>query len=114
MKRDREGAYKFASLQGAVGKTLMKRVGRDPSDLSTLVVIEPMEIATAQRGNSDMGGRTDLVVYDKSCGASEQRSAQTTRQVDKVAGSKVRKRILSTAPVYRDSYELSPVHMTDG
>uniref|UniRef100_A0A7S0I226 Thiol-disulfide oxidoreductase DCC n=1 Tax=Hanusia phi TaxID=3032 RepID=A0A7S0I226_9CRYP len=66
MKRDREGAYKFASLQGAVGKTLMKRVGRDPSDLSTLVVIEPMEIATAQRGNSDMGGRTDLVVYDKS------------------------------------------------
>ena len=40
MDKDPQARYKFASLQGEAGRALMTRVGRNPDDLSTLVLIE--------------------------------------------------------------------------
>ncbi|EKX45754.1 hypothetical protein GUITHDRAFT_108211 [Guillardia theta CCMP2712] len=82
MKRDREGLYKFASLQGAVGKTLMKRVGRDPDDLSTLIVLEPMDIIASQPDLGRLSSRKELVVYD--------RSDAVLRVVEQVGGGALR------------------------
>lgn len=38
--RDAQSHYKFASLQGEAGRALMARVGKNPDDLSTLVLVE--------------------------------------------------------------------------
>jgi len=38
--RDPHSRYKYAALQGEAGRALMTRVGRNPDDLSTLVLVE--------------------------------------------------------------------------
>eukprot|EP00802_Teleaulax_amphioxeia_P027912 Tamp_29404.p1 GENE.Tamp_29404~~Tamp_29404.p1 ORF type:complete len:206 (+),score=42.59 Tamp_29404:23-619(+) len=38
--RDPQSRYKFAALQGEAGRAMMTRVGKDPDDLSTLVLVE--------------------------------------------------------------------------
>ena len=53
-------------MQGAVGKTLMNRVGRDPDDLSTLVVLEPMHSIASHPDLGRWSSRKELVVYDRS------------------------------------------------
>mmetsp|Transcript_32777 Transcript_32777/g.52757 ORF Transcript_32777/g.52757 Transcript_32777/m.52757 type:complete len:261 (+) Transcript_32777:3-785(+) len=49
LDRDPNSRYKFAALQGEAGKAMMKRVGKDPDDLSTLVLVEWQLQDTAQQ-----------------------------------------------------------------
>jgi predicted DCC family thiol-disulfide oxidoreductase YuxK len=35
--RDPDGKFKFAALQGTAGQAIMRSIGRDPTDMSTLV-----------------------------------------------------------------------------
>jgi predicted DCC family thiol-disulfide oxidoreductase YuxK len=40
LKRDREGVFRFASLQGRFGQETLKRMGMPTSELETLVLLE--------------------------------------------------------------------------
>lgn len=40
LKRDKQGVFKFASLQSAEGRALLLKYGLDPDNLSTVVLIE--------------------------------------------------------------------------
>lgn len=43
LPRDRDGAFRFASLQSAYGRRFLGRFGRDAADLNTFYVIENFE-----------------------------------------------------------------------
>ena len=38
---DRAGAFRLAALQSAAGRALLQRSGRDPSDISSIVLVTP-------------------------------------------------------------------------
>lgn len=38
---DRRGAFRFAALQSAAGRSLLERCGRHPSDISSIVLVQP-------------------------------------------------------------------------
>lgn len=38
---DREAAFRFAALQSAAGRALLRRAGRAPDDVSSIVLVEP-------------------------------------------------------------------------
>jgi predicted DCC family thiol-disulfide oxidoreductase YuxK len=46
LKRDREGIFRFASLQGRFGQETLKRMGMPTNDLETLVLLEDGKIHT--------------------------------------------------------------------
>jgi predicted DCC family thiol-disulfide oxidoreductase YuxK len=39
LRRDRRDRFRFAALQGEVGRAWAARLGRDPDDLSTFLVV---------------------------------------------------------------------------
>ena len=41
LRFDRKGALRFAALQSGAGKELLKRSGRSPEDISSIVLVEP-------------------------------------------------------------------------
>lgn len=64
--RDPQGRYKFAALQGEAGRALMTRVGRNPDDLSTLVLIEWQQQQSSQHVPLLAQRAPEEVVYIKS------------------------------------------------
>ena len=67
LARDARARYKFAALQGEVGRAMMTQVGRDPDDLSTLVLIElPLQEQVGPITPLSSGRATAETVYDKS------------------------------------------------
>lgn len=43
LRFDEEGALRFAALQSGAGKSLLKRSGRQPDDISSIVLVESDE-----------------------------------------------------------------------
>ncbi|MBX7483353.1 thiol-disulfide oxidoreductase DCC family protein [Qipengyuania qiaonensis] len=44
LKHDRQGRFRLAAMQGPAGAALMRRVGVDPDDPDTLIVVDGMRV----------------------------------------------------------------------
>jgi len=58
LPRDREGRFHFASLQSALGRSILERHGRDPGDLTTFYVV-----ADYRSSSSTLRSRSDAALF---------------------------------------------------
>lgn len=63
LKRDRDGTFRFASLQSPLAGRILARHGRNAADLDTVYVVLNCDPANLEEGGEDLLERSSAVLY---------------------------------------------------